>query len=80
MGNWRRRRNALANIMINGMNRRDHRNTNYEGIGKRLDQHPHQASQHFSESSITTSANTNNGENNGGPIYGSHRNNVENLL
>ena len=79
LGNWRRRRNALANIMINGMNRRDHRNTNYEGIGKKVEHPHHQASHHFSENSAITSATNNNGENNG-PTYGSHRNNVENLL
>ena len=36
LGNWRRRRNALANIMINGM-ARDHRHSSYEA-GKKYEQ------------------------------------------
>jgi hypothetical protein len=72
LGNWRRRRNALANIMINGM-ARDHRNTNYDIIGKRHDQVPQQ----FAETSNTPSTTT---DNNGYSNNGSHRNNTENLL
>ena len=76
LGNWRRRRNALANIMINGMARRDHRNASYEVVGKKLEHN--QVSQQYSDNTTTTS-NANNDETNGS-TYGNHRNNVENLL
>ena len=58
--------------MINGM-ARDHRNTNYDIIGKRHDQVPQQ----FAETSNTPSTAT---DNNGYSNNGSHRNNTENLL
>ena len=53
LGNWRRRRNALANIMINGM-ARDHRNDRERDDGKR----PNDQLQHFPENpTMVTSSN-----------------------
>ena len=73
LGNWRRRRNALANIMINGM-ARDHRNNRERDDGKR---HNDQ-NQHFSENpTMLTSTN------NTASVYsvsGSTRTSTENLL
>ena len=73
LGNWRRRRNALANIMINGM-ARDHRNNRERDDGKR---HNDQ-NQHFSDNpTMLTSTN------NTASVYsvsGSNRTSTENLL
>ena len=74
LGNWRRRRNALANIMINGM-ARDHRHNSYNNAGKDYDHVPYYAN---SSALPTTSGDTNNG-----PMFssnGSHRSSAENLL